>query len=218
MRSLGHERFAVVGHDRGARVGHRLALDAPDAVSALAVLDIVPTRHTFEHADAAFALGYYHWFFLAAGNGIPERLIGKDPEFWIRSRMGARHSGGRAFDETAVREYVRCFSDPAAIAASCADYRAAATVDLDHDRADAEAGRRVRCPVLALWGEQSFVGRTYDVLEVWRQYADDVSGRAVASDHYVPEETPDEVVAYLRAFLAGRGPGEDGVRSSTTNG
>jgi haloacetate dehalogenase len=132
--------------------------------------------------------------------------------------MGARHSGGRAFDETAVREYVRCFSDPAAIAATCADYRAAATVDLDHDRVDAGAGRRVRCPVLALWGEQSFVGRTYDVLEVWRQYADDVSGRAVASDHYVPEEAPDEVVAHLGAFLAGRGPGDDGVRSSTTSG
>ncbi|MFI6744249.1 alpha/beta fold hydrolase [Nonomuraea sp. NPDC050451] len=202
MRELGFDRFAVVGHDRGARVGHRMALDHPGAVAALAVLDIVPTRHTFAHADAAFGLGYYHWFFLAAGNGIPERLIGNDPEFWIRSRMTARHSGGAAYDEAAVREYVRCFSGSAAIAASCADYRAAAGVDLEHDEADAAAGRRVRCPVLALWGEHSFVGRNYDVLKVWREYADHVSGTALPSDHYLPEEAPALVTAELRAFLA----------------
>ncbi|MET7334902.1 alpha/beta hydrolase [Nonomuraea sp. NPDC005650] len=202
MRELGFDRFAVAGHDRGARVGHRMALDHPGAVAALAVLDIVPTRHTFAHADAAFGLGYYHWFFLAAGNGIPERLIGNDPEFWIRSRMTARHSGGAAYDESAVREYVRCFSDPAAIAASCADYRAAAGIDLEHDEADAAAGRRVRCPVLALWGEHSFVGRNYDVLKVWREYADHVSGTALPSDHYLPEEAPALVTAELRAFLA----------------
>jgi haloacetate dehalogenase len=202
MRTLGFERFAVVGHDRGGRVGHRLALDAPDAVSALAVLDIVPTRHIFAHADKEFGLGYYHWFFLAAGNGIPERLIGAEPEFWIRARMTARHGGGAAFDEAAMREYVRCFSDPAAIAASCADYRAAAGIDLEHDDADAAAGRRVRCPLLALWGASSFVGRTYDVLDVWRQYADDVTGHPLPSDHYLPEEAPAEVVAALRPFLA----------------
>jgi haloacetate dehalogenase len=202
MRKLGFDRFAVAGHDRGARVGHRMALDHPGAVQALAVLDIVPTRHTFAHADAAFGLGYFHWFFLAAGHGIPERLIGNDPEFWIRSRMTARHSGGTAYDETAVREYVRCFSDPAAIAASCADYRAAAGVDIEHDDADAAAGRRVRCPVLALWGEHGFVGRTYDVLEVWRAYADHVTGAALPSDHYLPEEAPALVAAELEAFLA----------------
>ena len=115
--------------------------------------------------------------------------------------MNARHAGGRRPDEAAVREYVRCFGDPAAIAASCADYRAAAGVDLEHDEADAVAGNRVRCPLLALWGRSSFVGRTYDVLDVWRQYADQVTGHAVASDHYVPEEAPDEVLAALRPFL-----------------
>ncbi|HTF49475.1 MAG TPA: alpha/beta hydrolase [Pseudonocardia sp.] len=202
MRGLGFDRFAVVGHDRGARVGHRLALDEPASVTGLAVLDIVPTRHTFRHADAAFALGYYHWFFLAAGNGIPERLIGGDPEFWIRARMGARHSGGAAFDEDAVREYVRCFSDPAAISASCADYRAAASIDLTHDDEDFDAGRRVDCPLLALWGESSFVGRSYDVLSVWRDYAKDVRGAALPSDHYLPEEAPGAVIAALRPFLA----------------
>ena len=166
MRALGFERFA---------------LDAPDAVRALAVLDIVPTRHIYAHADKEFGLGYYHWFFLAAPNGIPERLLGAEPEFWVRTRMNARHAGGRRPDEAAVREYVRCFADPAAIAASCAD--------------------RVRCPLLALWGRSSFVGRTYDVLDVWRRYADQVAGHAVASDHYVPEEAPDEVLAALRPFL-----------------
>lgn len=200
MHALGFDRFGVAGHDRGGRVGHRLALDAPEAVSALAVLDIVPTRHTFEHADKEFGLGYFHWFFLAAGNGIPEHLIGADPEFWITARMNARHHGGTAFDPAAVREYVRCFSEPAAIAASCADYRAAAGIDLEHDRAD--AGRAVAAPLLALWGEHSFVGRTYDVLDVWRGYASDVHGRALPGDHHLPEEQPELVATELGEFFA----------------
>ncbi|MFD2468990.1 alpha/beta fold hydrolase [Amycolatopsis silviterrae] len=201
MNDLGFERFGVAGHDRGGRVGHRLALDAPEAVSALAVLDIVPTRHTFEQAGMEFGLGYYHWFFLAAGHGIPEHLIGADPEFWITARMTARHRGGTPFEPAAVREYVRCFSDPAAIAASCSDYRAAAGIDLEHDRAD--AGRRVTAPLLALWGEHSFVGRSYDVLAVWRDYASDVRGRALPADHYLPEEQPELVAAELREFFTG---------------
>ena len=200
MRALGFDRFSVAGHDRGGRVGHRLALDAPDAVTALAVLDIVPTRHAFAHADMSFGLGYYHWFFLAAGNGIPERLIGADPEFWITARMTARHHGGTAFDPSAVAEYVRCFSDPAAIAASCADYRAAATIDLQHDEAD--VGRVVTAPVLALWGEHSFVGRNYDVLSVWRGYAADVRGKALPCDHYLPEEQPELVATSLHEFFS----------------
>lgn len=199
MKSLGFDTFGVAGHDRGGRVAHRLALDAPEAVTALAVLDIVPTRHTFENADKDFGLAYFHWFFLAAGNGIPEHLIGADPRFWVTTRMNARHHGGAPFDPAAVEEYVRCFSDPAAIAASCADYRAAAGIDLDHDRAD--AGRRVTAPLLALWGEHSFVGRGYDVLEVWREYASDVRGQALPCDHYLPEERPGEVAAALGAFF-----------------
>jgi len=186
---------------RGGRVAHRMALDAPDAVAALAVLDIVPTRHAFQHADTAFGLGYYHWFFLAAGNGIPERLIGADPGFWITARMNARHHGGTAFDRAAVAEYVRCFSDPAAIAASCADYRAAAGVDLEHDDADAAAGNRVEAPLFALWGEHSFVGHTYDVLDAWRGYAKDVSGFALPADHYLPEEAPQQVAEALGGFF-----------------
>ncbi|QFU90836.1 alpha/beta fold hydrolase [Amycolatopsis sp. YIM 10] len=201
MRRLGFDRFAVAGHDRGGRVGHRMALDHPAAVSRLAVLDIVPTRHTFAHADATFGLGYYHWFFLAAGNGIPERLIGGDPEFWIRARMTSRHHGGVPFDPAAMAEYVRCFTDPAAISASCADYRAAASIDLEHDNADFDAGRRVDCPLLALWGAESFVGRTYDVTSVWRSYAGDVRGLPLPADHYLPEEAPRETTDALRAFF-----------------
>ncbi|WP_406601510.1 alpha/beta fold hydrolase [Lentzea miocenica] len=202
MNALGFDRFGVAGHDRGGRVGHRLALDAPEAVSALAVLDVVPTRHAFENADKDFALGYYHWFFLATGNGIPEHLIGGDPRFWITSRMSARHHGGTAFDPAAIEEYVRCF-DQASIAASCSDYRAAAGVDLVHD----SEGGLIEAPLLALWGEHSFVGRHYDVLDVWRSYATDVRGQALPCDHYLPEERPDEVAAALAEFFRPRPSG-----------
>ena len=202
VASLGFDRFAVVGHDRGGRVAHRMALDHPSVITRLAVLDIVPTRHAYATADAAFAQGYYHWFFLTAGGGIPERLIGGDPEFWIRARMTARHHGGTPFDPAAMAEYVRCFSDPAAISASCDDYRAAATIDLEHD----SPVRRVACPVLALWGGQSFVGRTYDVLDVWREYASDLRGEALPADHYLPEEAPEATTAALRAFLTRSSP------------
>ena len=201
MAALGFDRFAVAGHDRGGRVAHRLALDAPDAVTALAVLDIIPTRHALNHADKDFGLGYFHWFFLAAAHGIPERLIGNDPGYWITTRMRARHHGGAEFDPAAVAEYVRCFSDPAAIAASCADYRAAAGIDLVHDSADAVAGNVVEAPLLALWGEHSFVGQSYDVLEVWRGYARTVSGAALPADHYLPEEAPGQVADALQEFF-----------------
>lgn len=201
MQALEFDRYAVVGHDRGARVGHRLTLDYPEAVRALAALDIVPTHHAFAHADAGFALGYYHWFFLTAGNNIPETLIGHDPEFWVRARMTNRHHGGTPFDETAMREYIRCFSDPAAIHASCEDYRAAASIDLRHDDADASNNRRITCPTLLLWGSQSFVGKTYDVLAAWRDYATTIDGEALPCDHYLPEEAPDAVTERLGTFL-----------------
>ncbi|MEV4317444.1 alpha/beta hydrolase [Actinocrispum sp. NPDC049592] len=200
MRELGFSRFKVAGHDRGGRVAHRMALDHPNVVEALAVLDIVPTRYIFQHADKAFGLGYYHWFFLAAPNGIPERLIGGDPEFWIRARLTARHNGGEAFDEHAMAEYIRCFSDPAAIAASCADYRAAATIDLDHD--DQDFGTPVACPMLVLWGAHGFVGQNYDVLAAWSEYVTDIRGDCLPCNHYLPEEAPAETVAALRKFFA----------------
>jgi haloacetate dehalogenase len=199
MRTLGFERFAVIGHDRGARVGHRMALDHPDAVSALAVLDIVPTLHMFENVDRAMATAYFHWFFLARADGMPEALITADRETWLRSRFtGRRHDGDRLPD--AYDEYLRCF-DVDTVHASGADYRAAATVDLKHDRADRAAARTVTCPVLALWGAHSYVGRHFDVLATWRPYAPSVTGSAVDADHYLAEEAPDATAASLREFL-----------------
>jgi haloacetate dehalogenase len=201
MQALGFDRYAVVGHDRGGRVAHRMALDFPSALSSLAVLDIVPTHYAFAHADAQFGLGYYHWFFLAQGNGIPERLIGQDPEFWVRVRMTGRHHGGTPIDEAAIEEYVRCFSDPRAIHASCEDYRAAASIDLEHDAVDASTGRKVECPVLVLWGEHGFVGRHYDVPAAWRDYAGRIEAGPLPCDHYVPEEAPAETSGLLTRFL-----------------
>lgn len=201
MASLGFDRFALVGHDRGARVAHRLTLDAPAAVSRVAFLDIVPTLHVFEHVDRAVAAAHFHWFFLATGGGVPERLIAGDPEFWLRSFLTSVRPSRREFDPAAYAEYVRCFADPATIAATCADYRAAATVDLDHDTASRAAGERVRCPALVLWGEHGAVARNNDVLAVWRGYADDVTGTALPAGHFLAEEAPDETTAALRAWL-----------------
>jgi len=201
MNSLGFDRFALVGHDRGARVSHRLALDAPEAVSRLALLDIVPTRHVFDNVDRALATAYWHWFFLPLGGGIPERLIGDNPEFFLRSLVTPLSGPGSPFEPAALEEYLRCFADPRTIAGSCADYRAAPTVDLAHDRATAEAGQRLDCPTLVLWGERGFVGQHYDVLDVWRRYAPEVSGRALPCNHFLPEEAPVETAAALREFL-----------------
>jgi len=201
MRALGHERFAVIGHDRGARVAHRLAKDSPEAVSHLAVLDIAPTATMYAQTDMAFARAYYHWFFLIQPAPLPERLIGADPEFYLRQKLGAWSGSGRdVHAPEAVAEYLRCFSDPSTIAASCEDYRAAASIDLDHDAAD--AGRKLTQPVLALWGAAGVVGRTYDVLATWRECAERVSGHAVPGGHYVPEEAPDATVGSGTAFPA----------------
>jgi haloacetate dehalogenase len=201
MAALGHERFSVVGHDRGARVAHRLCLDHPERIDRIAVLDIVPTQYVFAHVDRALATVYDHWFFLAEEPDLPEVLIGAAPEYFLRRKLDQWSGPCATFDVEAMSEYVRCFSDPETIRASCEDYRAAASVDLDHDAADAAEGRRINRPLLALWGDQGFVGKNYDVLEVWRGYADNVSGRSIDCGHFLPEEAPEETVAALREFL-----------------
>lgn len=201
MTALGHDRFAVVGHDRGARVTHRLCLDHPDRVTRAAVLDIAPTRHVLQHVDLTLALTYDHWFFLASAPDLPERLIGSDPELWVRRKLAAWSADPDAFAEAAVREYVRCF-DADSIRGTCEDYRAGPTVDLEHDEADAAAGHRVGCPLLVVWGARGLVGRAYDVPAVWREYADDVTAAAVDCGHFVAEEAPAQTLAYVAAFVA----------------
>jgi haloacetate dehalogenase len=202
MASLGFDSLAVVGHDRGARVVHRMCLDHPTRVRRAAVLDIVPTRHVFTTADTAFAMAYEHWFFLAQPPGFPERLIGGDPEFYLRAKLAAWSAGGHTFDEAAVEEYVTHFRDPAAIAASCEDYRAAATIDLDHDEAGYTGGNRITCPLLVMWGAAGFVGRHYDVAAIWQSYATQVSTTAIASaGHFLAEEAPAATAAALSKFL-----------------
>ena len=197
MQSLGHERFYVAGHDRGARVGHRLALDHPERVEKLAVLDIAPTHTMYTTTDQEFAEAYYHWFFLIQPYDLPERMIGADPDYFLNKKLGQWGGNRGAFTSEALAEYRRCFSAET-IHASCEDYRASSTVDLEHDQADIETGRRLSCPVLALWGAQGFVGRKYDVLAEWRRWADTVEGKSLPCGHYLPEEAPR---ATFEAFL-----------------
>lgn len=201
MAALGFDRFQVVGHDRGGRVAHRMALDHPDRVRRLAVLDIVPTLTLFETTDQAFATGYYHWFFLIQPNGLPEAVIGQNPELYLRRKIGAWGARGVHFTPDALAEYVRCFDDPATVHASCEDYRAAASIDLVHDRADRDAGRRIACPLLVLWGGRGFMGRSRDVLGSWTDKADDVRGFPLDCGHYLAEEKPEETLAALLDFL-----------------
>jgi haloacetate dehalogenase len=200
MRAMGFKRFAVAGHDRGGRVAHRMALDHPAAVARLAVLDIAPTATMYGRTDMAFATGYYHWFFLIQPAPLPERLIGAEPEFYLRRKLAAWDRGDDTFAPEAFAEYLRAFADPATITATCEDYRAAATIDLEHDAAD--AGRRVAAPLLALWGERGLVGQSYDVLATWREKAEDVQGRALPTGHYLPEEAPQATADALIGFFA----------------
>ncbi len=199
MRQLGHDRFMLAGHDRGARVVHRMALDFPDVVSKACVMDIAPTLHMFRHTDQFFATGYYHWFFLIQPNGLPEHLIGADPEYFLRMKMGQWSAPDTVFDPEAMREYLRCFSNPETIHASCEDYRAAAGIDLVHDAADRH--RRVQCPLLVLWGNRGFVHKAYDVPGVWRDYATVVKSRELDCGHFLPEEQPQSVIQELRNFF-----------------
>lgn len=199
MQALGHREFHLAGHDRGGRVAHRLALDHPQCVKKLALLDICPTRSMYGHTDRAFAKAYFHWFFLIQPSPFPETLIGADPEFFIKYQMGRRHGGLQAFAPEAMAEYVRCFSDPAAIHASCEDYRAAESIDLEHDAAD--AAKKLGCPVLALWGKHGVIEQQFDCLAEWRAVAGDVRGKALDCGHYLPEERPQELAQELERFL-----------------
>ena len=199
MAALGFERFCVVGHDRGARVAHRLARDHPERVQRLALLDIVPTLYRFETIDQKAATASYHWFFLIQPGGLPERLIGAEPEFFLRSML----RDPAVFEPEIFAEYLRCFKNPETIRATCDEYRAGATIDLAHDRVD--RGHRLAMPLLVLWGQRSSQGSGYDVLAVWRNHAENVSGRAIDGGHFLAEEAPDATYRALHSFLSGKG-------------
>ncbi|HEY2928951.1 alpha/beta fold hydrolase [Piscinibacter sp.] len=194
MSELGHARFDVCAHDRGARVAHRLALDHPQCVRRLMLLDIAPTLAMYEGTTEAFARAYWHWFFLIQPPPLPERLIDADPVSYVRSVMGRRHAGLGAFDPRAMGEYERCIAQPGSAEAVCEDYRAAATIDLEHDRADRAAGMKLAMPLRVLWGAHGTVGQCFDVLRLWRDAADATSGRALDCGHYVAEERPAELL------------------------
>jgi haloacetate dehalogenase len=190
MRHQGFERFGVLAHDRGARVAHRLAADHPQAVERLMLLDIAPTLGMYERTTFDFARAYWHWFFLVQPPPLPEALIESDPVRYVRSVMGTRHAGLAAFAPAALAEYERCARIAGTPAAMCADYRASAGIDLEHDRADVAAHHALAQPLRVLWGEHGVVGKCFDVLALWRERASDVSGRSIACGHYIAEEVP----------------------------
>jgi len=201
MQALGFASFHVLAHDRGARVAHRLALDHPQAVARMALLDIAPTLAMYEQTSETFARAYWHWFFLIQPAPMPERLIEADPAAYVRDVMGKRSAGLAPFDPRALLEYQRCLALPGAAHGLCEDYRAAATIDLEHDRLDRDAGRKLALPLLVLWGRDGVIERCFDPLAEWRKLALDVSGQALPCGHYIAEEAPDELLAQVLPFL-----------------
>lgn len=202
MQHLGHPRFLVGSHDRGARVAHRLALDFPDRVQKLAVLDIVPTIEHFERADMAFAMGYYHWFWFAQPHPFPEMLINAAPEAWFMAHTSREPKPSTFFHPEAMADYLAAARNPEMIRGMCEDYRAAATIDLEHDRASRAGGAKVQCPLMVLWGSKGKIGQWYDAPAIWRQYCSGpVTGGAVDSGHYLAEEVPQAVVERFLAFF-----------------
>jgi len=201
MQSLGFATFRVLAHDRGARVAHRLALDHPQAVERMALLDIAPTLAMYEQTSDTFARAYWHWFFLIQPAPLPERLIEADPAAYVRDVMGKRSAGLAPFDPRALAEYQRCLALPGAAHGICEDYRAAATIDLEHDRIDRDAGNRLALPLMVLWGEQGVVGRCFDPLAEWQRVAADVQGGALPCGHYIAEEAPDMLLERVLPFL-----------------
>jgi haloacetate dehalogenase len=197
MRSLGFDKFAVVGHDRGGRVTWRMCVEHPEAISRAVILDIVPLPYSMVTRE--FATTNFHWFFLIQPAPFPETLIGNSAEFYLRSRFLRQNAPANTFTTEAMNEYLRCFKNPATIHATCEDYRAGASIDLEHSNAD--GAKKVTCPLLVLWGAQGNTGRSYDVMKIWREHAVNVTGKALLGGHFMPEEVPDETIAELLAFL-----------------
>ena len=202
MEALGFAEFSVLALDRGARVAHRLALDHPARVQRMTLLDIAPTLPMYEETTEAFARAYWHWFFLIQPAPTPERLIENDPEAYVREVMGRRDAGLAPFDPRALQEYIRCLSQPGSAHGLCEDYRASATIDLEHDRASRAARDRVRCPLQVLWGQRGTVHRCFDPLALWRRAAHSVCGEPLDCGHYIAEEAPEVLLDRALPFLA----------------
>ena len=200
MKALGHEQFFLLGHDRGGRVSHRLAMDYPKSVLRLMALDISPTLKMYDNTTMEFAKGYWHWFFLIQPEPVPETLIGANPQFWINKHLG-RHGGTDIFSPERWAEYLAGVSNPLSMHAMCEDYRAAASIDLVHDRADRAAGKKLVMPLRVLWGEHGLVNKCFKPIADWEEVAQDVSGRAIPCGHYIPEELPTELIAEAQSFF-----------------
>lgn len=200
MTELGFDRFAVAGHDRGGRVGHRMALDAPERITRLAVLDIVPTHLILSQLTTPVAKAYYHWFFLAQPAPFPERLIGSDPDFYFETSLTGWGAATLAdFDPDQLAAYRAAWRDPETIHAMCDDYRAAIEVDLAHDEADRD--RRVTCPTLVAWGKDGAMGRAYDVAATWADYADNITPAPMPGGHFFVDSHPTETAELLAGFF-----------------
>jgi haloacetate dehalogenase len=199
MAQLGYEEFYLIGHDRGARVSHRLALDFSKKVKKLILLDIAPTIAMYDGTDKTFASVYYHWFFLIQPFPFPETLIAANPDYYLEYCLQSWGRDFTAFTESALAEYQRCFRDFKTINATCADYRASATIDLEQDRQD--LNQKISCPLLVLWGKKGFIERQYDVISLWQQRAHQVTGQGISSGHFLPEEAPEATLKAIEDFL-----------------
>ena len=200
MERLGHKRFLVGGHDRGARVAHRMGLDHPDRISSMVLLDIAPTREMYANTNVDFANIYWHWFFLTLPSPVPEKMISANPEMFWKNKCFNQAQGKSPFSAEALDEYLKAFSDLDVIHASCEDYRAAASIDIEHDNAD--MGRKLAMPILALWAKHGVIEKCFDALALWGQRAAKVEGEALAATHYMAEEIPEEIAARMSNFFS----------------
>lgn len=198
MAQLGYDKFYLIGHDRGARVAHRLTLDYPKLVKKLVLLDIVPTSIMYATTDRELATAYYHWFFLIQPYPLPETLIGSNPDYFLRYCLQSWSGNFSAFSPEIIKEYLRYFCNPETIHATCEDYRASATIDLQHEETDRE---KISCPVLLLWGNEGIIGRKYDVLATWQDKTVDIRGKGIDCGHFLPEEAPEETLGNIQDFL-----------------
>jgi haloacetate dehalogenase len=200
MRQFGFDQFYIAGHDRGGRVAHRMALDFPDCVRKMAVLDIAPTYAMYTTTDMEFAKAYYHWYFLVQPFDLPERLIGANKKYFLKQKFKQWGRDSSAFTKEAMAEYSRCFTSEM-IHTSCEDYRASASIDLEHDQIDLSIGNKIQCPLLCLWGKKGFVGQKYNMIKEWKNWADDISEKGLECGHYLPEEAPEPTLKALTEFF-----------------